>query len=298
MVAIMNTKLKTKLVSAILLIAIVLTIPVSAFAQDGSVSADNAPHLTSISFKNATLDQEFNPSISNYTITLDDPNVAPTLKEYTIDGDADIFITYDLDSAGRQSGIKATLKFSNISIDYKFVYSNPPATQISSNNNLAYVGSNLCEVYPELNKKDTSYTIYIPSDLMEIELSVATEDPNAICKVPGTIKLNDAKEISLPPITVVASDSSTKTYNFKVERLDMTMEQMKENPDSRAVIKAQITHEKAQVLIIVGAVILGLIALVIFTIFAKRLTVKVYDEDEKSFFDMPELEEKSENEEE
>ncbi len=292
----MNTKIKTKIVNSILILAILLTIPVSAFAQDGAVITDNAPHLTSISFKNATLDQEFDPSTSVYTITLDDPNVAPTLKEYTIDGNADIFITYDLDSAGRQSGIKATLRFSNISIDYKFVYSNPPVTQITSNNNLAYVGCNLCEVYPELNKKDTSYTIYIPSDLTEIELSVATEDPNAICKVPGAMKLNDAKEIALPPITVVASDSSTKTYNFKVERLDLTMEEIKASPaDSKTIVKAQISQEKTEALIITGAVILGLIALVIFIVFAKKLTIKVYDIDEKSFFDTQDLETENKN---
>ena len=277
------TKIKSKIISLIFVLTILLSLPTSIYAQEETTS--QVPTLTSISFKNASLDQEFNPNISEYTITLDDPSVAPTLKENTIDGNAKLFITYEVDSVGKQTGIKATLKYSNISIDYKFMYSNPPKSELSSNNNLGFIDFELCEVYPKLNDKDTNYKLYIPSDLNELKISAATQDPNATCKVPSTIKLNDSQTPTIK-IDVTATNSSKKTYTFKLERLDITCEEIKSLPDSQSLAKDKITNEKLELLLILGAFVLGVIALIVFIVIAKKLTVKVYDEDENDFFDI------------
>ena len=192
---------------------------------------------------------------------------------------------YILNAAGKQTGIKATLRYSNISIDYQFKYSNPPASEITTNKNLGYIECELCEIYPKLNDKETDYTLYIPKDLNEINLSVGTQDPNATCKVPGTLKLNENQNPTIK-LQVFAADSSVKIYSLKIERLDLTCDEVRALPDSESIISNKITSERLENIIIAGCVILGILILVLFVVFAKKLTVRVYDEDEKDYFDV------------
>ena len=85
-----------KKVANIVVFLLCLLIPISAFAEsEKSVS----PSLTSIEFNNAVINTEFSKDVFEYTITLTDPSITPTLKSYKIDGRANIFITYEQDEA-------------------------------------------------------------------------------------------------------------------------------------------------------------------------------------------------------
>ena len=281
--------LMKKTLTLILAIVLVLTMPVCAFANSNNVVVSSqAPVLNSISFKNADIQGVFDPYVYEYGITLADPSVTPTLDDYEINGDANIFVTYKTDLAGRQTGVIATLKFANGTVTYTFNYLNTASSTVNSNNNLAMVACELCEVYPALNQTDTKYTLYIPNDLTEINLSVATEDVGAHCSVPGTITIGDEKELDIP-LTVIASDSTAKSYTFSVKRLDKTCQEVRDEmaqDDFTSLVEKQLTVQKTETAIIAGCAVGGLILLAILIKVVKRLTVKVSDSDESEFFEI------------
>lgn len=289
-----------KTLSFILALMIILTLPVCAFANSSNVVVSSqAPVLNSISFKNAEIDGVFDPYVYEYGVTLADPSVTPTLNAYEINGDANIFVTYNTDLAGRQTGIIATLKFANGTVIYKFNYLNPASSTVNSNNRLAMVACELCEVYPALNATDTKYTLYIPSDLTEINLSVATEDIGAHCDVPGTITIGDEQELEIPLI-VIASDSTVKNYTFSVKRLNKTCQEVRDEmaqEDFTSLVEKQMTVQKTETAIVIGCAVGGIILLAILIKVVKRLTVKVSDVDESEFFEIV-ADQQKENEEE
>ncbi|MDE6506048.1 MAG: hypothetical protein K2K71_02155, partial [Eubacterium sp.] len=59
------------------------------------VPLTSVPYLETIAFNNAEIDGGFQKNKTLYTITLDESSVSPTLKSYDINGDADIFVTYN-----------------------------------------------------------------------------------------------------------------------------------------------------------------------------------------------------------
>lgn len=280
--------LMKKTLTFILTMVLVLTMPICAFANSNNVVVSSqAPMLNSISFKNATIEGEFNPYTYEYGVTLADPSVTPTLNNYEINGEANIFVTYKTDLAGRQTGIIATLKFANGSVIYTFNYLNSATSTVNSNNNLAMVACELCEVYPALNPADTKYTLYIPSDLTEINLTVATEDVGAHCAVPGTITIGEEKELDIP-LTVIASDSTAKAYTFSVKRLDKTCQEVRDEmaqDDFTSLVEKQMTVQKTETAIVIGCAVGGIILLAILIKLVKRLTVKVSDVDDVAFFE-------------
>lgn len=289
--------LMKKTLNFILSLILAMALPLCAWANSNNVVVSSqAPVLNSISFKNATIEGEFNSHTYEYGVTLADPTVTPTLNDYQISGDANLFVTYKTDLTGRQTGIIATLKFANGSVIYTFNYLNSATDTVNSNNNLAMVACELCEVYPALNDTDTKYTLYIPSDLTEINLTVATEDIGAHCAVPGTITIGDQQELEIP-LTVIASDSTAKTYTFSVERLDKTCEEVRQEmaqPDFTSLVEKQMSVQKTGAAIVIGCAVVGIILLAILIKVVKRLTVKVSDIDETEFFDI--LVEKTEEE--
>ncbi len=292
--------LMKKTLSFILTLMLVLTMPICVFANSNNVVVSSeAPVLNSISFKNADIDGAFDPYVYEYGVTLADPSVTPTLNTYEINGDANIFVTYKTDLAGRQTAIIATLKFANGSVIYTFNYLNPASSTVNSNNRLAMVACELCEVYPALNPTDTKYTLFIPSDLTEINLSVATEDVGAHCTVPGTITIGDKQELEIP-LTVIASDSTVKNYIFSVKRLDKTCDEVREEmaqEDFTSLVEKQITVQKTETAIVIGCAIGGIILLAILIKVVKRLTVKVSDADESEFFEILATEQEESDEE-
>ena len=68
----------------VLLLCFVLT-AFTAYAQDGVQTvpdeAEPVPVLTSVSFNNARINEKFSPYTNEYTLTLDNPEISPTLKD-------------------------------------------------------------------------------------------------------------------------------------------------------------------------------------------------------------------------
>lgn len=270
--------------SLIMLIAVF--IPTSAMAEDIVSSPADTPSLTSISFKNAYIQEEFSPYAYEYSIVLENPQVTPTLENYSINGNADIFITYNTDEAKHQTGISVTLQFDNGSVIYTFNYANAAAYEKSSNNLLDSVKCNLGEVYPALNDKDTDYKLYIPSDLTEITLTAVTQEVSAVCEVPGTMTLNTDQEPTVS-ITVTASNGDTRIYNFKVKRLkkdsNEIMAEMAE-PGFKSIVDGELFYQRPVFAISIISVSGGLVLLSLFIAIAKRITIKVEDKEEIEFF--------------
>ena len=261
-----------------------ILIPLSAFAKD---SKDSVPSLDSVSFNNAKINEEFKKDVFEYTLTLDNPAETPTLKSYKINGKANIFVTYDHNDSKQQTGISVTLEYENGSVYYKFAYSNTDENQSSSNNLLADVQCRLGEVYPKINDSDKDYKLYIPSDLTDINLTVITQDTSARFDIPKTIIISAEQE---PTITldVFAQNGEKRTYSFKVTRLKKScaeIEKEMNSPDFNSIVEGELFWQKPSFRIGIICTAAGLILILLFTKIAKRLTVKVEDEEEISFFE-------------
>lgn len=271
------------------IIAIMMLIPTIALAED-------VPALKSISFTNAKIDEKFSPDVYEYGITLDDPNVTPTIEKYSIDGKGEIFVTYNTDEAKHQNGIAVTLEYENGTVIYTFNYSNQTKLKPNANNNLALLDCHLGEVYPVLNEDTTDYKLYIPSDMTEIRLTAITDDTSAICEVPSSIKLNADQEPTIT-VTVTASDATTKVYSFRVKRLDKTMAEVEKEmaqPEFTSLVQGELFYQKPEFVIILCSVAGGIILLAVLIILSKRMTVKISDDDEVEFFSTLQEEDDSE----
>ena len=273
-----------KKTARILIFVFCLLIPISAFAKNESVSS---PALSAIEFNNAVINEDFSQDVFEYTITLDDPTVTPTLKSYKINGSANIFITYEQDETRHQTGIIVTLEFDNGSVYYTFRYSNPVSIEKSSNNLLADARCRLGEVYPKINDSDRNYRLYIPSDLTEINLSVAAQDTGATYDLPKSLKVSPDQEPTIM-LDVFASNGEKRTYSFEVKRLNKNCSQVEKemaSPDFESLVKGEFFYQKPAFKIGITCAIAGILLIFVFIKIAKRLTIKVEDNDELNFFD-------------
>lgn len=182
-------------------------------ASAAETPLQNAPYLESITLSNAQIDGGFNPNETYFTVTLDNPAESAVLESYTVNGDANVFATYDYDDANHQTGLVVTLTFANGSVIYTFEYSNPQSYSINSNANLAGLNCEYSEVQPQINASDTSYKLYIPYDLTELTITPVTEDINAYA-APIPLTLREGQETEIP-ITITASDGSTKNTHLR-----------------------------------------------------------------------------------
>lgn len=280
---------KAKCILSMLLLLCVFLFPTSpsAFAES-TTNPTQPPMLTSISFKNAEIEGNFNPQIYDYTLRLVDSTVTPTLKSYKTNKNADVFVTYKTDETKHTTGIDVTLGYENGSVIYTFNFPFAQTENVNSNNLLSAVDCKYGEVYPEINENDTDYKLYIPSDLTQITLSAATQDVSAYCEVPGTITLNTDQE---PTITLIvtASDGSTREYALKVKRLNKTCDEVKyemAQPGFTSIVEGELYYQKPEFFIAVVSAVAGTAMLIIFIFTTKRLTRKVQDADEEEFFDM------------
>jgi hypothetical protein len=277
---------KTITILSSLMLLFSVFVPQTVMAEEVLNTPMAAPTLTSISFKNAQIDEEFSPTAHEYALVLDDPEITPTLENYTISGSAEIFVTYITDDSKHQTGIKVTLEYESGSVYYLFNYKNATAYAPSDNNYLESVECDLGEVYPAINDKDTDYKLYIPSDLTEITLTAITQELTSVCEVPGTITLNANQEPTLA-ITVTSSNGDTRIYNFKVKRLNKNTDEVKAlmaEPDFKSIVQGELFYQKPTFIILIISVAAGLVLLLMFIKIAKRLTVRVDDEDEVDFF--------------
>ena len=249
------------------------------------VPLKNVPYLETIDFNNAEIDGGFQKNKTLYTITLDEPSVSPTLKNYVINGDADIFVTYNYDGLNHQTGVIVTLAFESGSVIYTFNYSNVMEFTVSDNANLSALDCEYGEVQPSINMVETSYKLYIPYDLTVLNITPVTEDINAHCD-PLSIEINRDQEPELS-FTVSASDGTTKNYRFKVRRVEKSMAEIKaekSRPDFISFVEGELFYERPVFLISAGAVCGGLLIILVLAIITKRITVNPYDRDEKEFY--------------
>lgn len=269
-------------ISVILMCAVCI---ISLMVPLQSVAADHTPSLKSVSFKNAVINENYNPDIQDYTVTLKDNQVSPTLESYEISGNAQLFINYIYDDANHQKGITATLQYDKGSMIYNFVYSNPAVSSESSDNLLSSIICTYGELSPQLNNEDTAYKLYIPSDLTQIVITPVTRDINAYCP-PVELILDNAQE---PTITLYsnAADGSKREYSLDIKRVDKTLAQVKEemaSPDFTSFVDGTRIYQRPEFIVTVCAVAGGIAVIWILFAVTKRIAVNPYDKDEKPFY--------------
>lgn len=248
-------------------------------------SAENAPVLKSISFENAEIDGAFSPDITGYTVTLSDNSKTPQLESYDIDGDGELFVTYSYDDVGTQIGIVATLNYESGSTIYTFSYSNPVSAPKSSDNYLKDIYFNCGEISPAVNNEDIKYTVYIPKDLTELTITPVTSDTNASCP---PLQLNLTEE-QTPELTLKckASDGSEREYYLKIERVNKTTEQVKEEmsqPGYTTFVEKTKVYETTEFFIIALCVAVGLLVVIILRRIMVSISANPYDKNEKPFY--------------
>ncbi len=266
------------------LIFIMFVVPFTAFAGDNEKI--EAPTLEYVEFNNASIVGEFSPSLFEYRIMLDESGKTPTLAKYSITQGANIIFTDSF--SGTAKGINIEVKKNNVSSNYFFEYIYPDSLEVDrSNNYLKELGCELGEVYPALNQKDTSYSLYIPSDMTELKISAVAESVGAVCEVPGLIKLNSGQAPDIK-VNVRAVDSSVRVYTFSIKRLDKTSQEILdelEDDDLFALVENEIFHKRPEFKIIVLSVVGGLLILAVFVSVLKRIAIRPNDDDEVDFFD-------------
>ena len=138
---------------------------------------------------------------------------------------------------------------------------------------------------PEINGEVTVYKLYVPSDLTEIHITPVTQDINATATaMPVTLREGQETEIS---VTVTASDGNTKKYTFEVTRVNKTVEEVKAEmaaPGYVSFVEGERFYEQPVFAVTAGAVVGGLIVILIIAAIVKRVAANPYDEDEKDFY--------------
>lgn len=266
--------------------AFVTFVPFCALAKDDTKTVE-APSLKSISFNGATIVESFSPLRFEYQIKLDDSNVSPTLEKYEISSGAEIFVTKTTDTAGHQNGVNVEVKNANVSANYAFFYVFDKPQKITSNCYLASFECVLGEVYPSLNENDTNYTLYVPNDLTELQLSAMAQDASAVCVSPDTIKLNSDQNPEIN-VAVTASDTTRRDYYFQVKRVDKTCEEVKEEMSKEgytSFIKGELFYQRPEFKICVISIASGLLLVLLIWLAIKHVAIKVEDADEFEFFD-------------
>lgn len=273
-------RLITIFLSAIMLMCtlMALTMPVLAATSD-------QPSLVAVSFKNAKIDKAFDENVQEYTITLDDNTVSPTLERYGVRGEADIFINYTYDETNHQTGLTVTLQYNAGSRIYNFSYSNPPVYAISDNNYLSAIYSPYGVLSPALNEEDTAYKLYIPSDLTTLAITPVTSDINAYCApVELTLSPEQAPKITL---TCISSDGGRRSYSLDIKRVDKTTEQViyeMQQPDYKSFVEGTRLFERPEFIISVTCISGGILLIMLLLKVTRRIAVNPYDKDEKPFY--------------
>jgi hypothetical protein len=252
-------------------------VPISVYAKE--------PQLTEISFKNAVIDGGFDSETNNYTVTLDDNSVPASLEAYTLQGECELFVSYNYDDSNHQTGMTATVQYPTGSTIYTFDYSNPPKYDINSNNLLSDIKCNYGELATEITDSTTTCKLYIPMDLTNIVITPITQDINAYCSSID-LTLNEGQEVDIP-VVCIASDSSRKEYLIKIKRVNKTVAQVKEEmaqEDYVSFIEGTRFYEKTEFAVVVCAVCFGIIFIGILYLITKRIALVPYDKEEKPFY--------------
>lgn len=294
----MRRKTTAFIMPFLLVIMLLTALPFQAFSADRTVSGPKSktvqtavlseqetPKLISISFKNAVIDQNFSSDIMNYTITLEDNTLSPSLEDYSIKGDCELFVSYIYDDANKQTGILAKIEYATGSTIYTFTYSNPAEYDINSNNRLSAIDCIYGELSPEISKNENTYRLYIPQDLTNLVITPVAEDINAHC-APIELTLSVGQEVDIP-IICTASDGSIREYCIKLKRVDKSLAQVKEEIESGEFIsltEGTRFYENEEFLVIISSVAGGILVILLLYKITKRVAVSTYDKDEKPFY--------------
>ncbi|MCD7723790.1 MAG: cadherin-like beta sandwich domain-containing protein [Clostridiales bacterium] len=255
----------------------------NALAAEAPIS--DAPYLTAITFENAEIDGGFDSGETVFDLTLTDNTKSPSIKSFEINGQANLLINYIYDISNHQTGISVTLQFDSGSIIYTFNYTNAESYSAGSNANLAGLSCEYAEIVPEINSSDTSYKLYIPYDLTELNLTPVTEDINAYC-APQSIILAEGQETTLK-FTVTAPNGDTKVYEFSVKRVEKTLEEVKlemESDDYTSFVKGEMFYQKPEFYITVPVVAAGAAVIIVLFALTRRLMINPYDSEEPEFY--------------
>ena len=271
-------------------IMLAILLMLCTFSPLSALSAERvkAPSLENITFNNATVDQKFSSDVFDYTITLTNPALTPTLKSYKLSGSANIFVNYSVDDAKHQNGIIVTIEHNSGASYYNFRYSNAMTYVNSDNNYLLDVNCSIGEVYPKINQKSTEYKLYVPSDITEIKLLAVTQEVSALAEVPSTVTIS-AEQEPVIPITVTAANGDVRSYSFRVKRLKKSTEEVlaeMAKPDFKSIVYGELFYQKPAFAVGVIVSAGGIILLIVFIITAKKTMIKVGDSEEKDFFEI------------
>lgn len=277
--------IKKAIAPIIIFTAIIASNILPVYAAD----VPDVPVLTSISFSNAEIDGKFSPETYSYYLNLDDSGVAPAIASYKPEN-LKVTAVYNYDETHHPTGITVTVSnYDSIQYStYFFNYSNLDKYEINGNNLIRSISCENCELSPAINNEDTEYTLYIPSDMTEIKLSVVAQDINAYCSYGGTITCAQGQELSVP-ITVTASDGSQKQYKVNIVRLNKTISQVKEEmskSDFKSLVDGEKFYQKNSFKVAIASSIGGIILIAILVAVTKRITVKISDNDELEFFEI------------
>lgn len=270
-----------KISMLIFLILCMLLTGVTVYGAD----TQQQPELESIKFKNAEIDGSFSPDIMEYGLKLQNTAAPATLESYKISGDADLFVTYDYDNTNHQTGLTVTLEYEWGSTIYNFRYLNAAEYDRNSDNLLSQIYCTYGELSPKLNDEDTSYNLYIPSDLTELTITPVTDDIHAYC-APIELTLSESQT---PDITLccTASDGSEREYLLEIKRVDKTTAQVAEEmaqPGFTSFVDGTRFYQKPEFLITAGTIAGGIIIIAALFVITKKIAVNPYDKEEKPFF--------------
>ena len=118
--------------------------------------AAQAPVLERIAFSGATIVGQFKSDVYQYQLVLDNAAVSPKLKSYKVQGEGNLFVTYDTDSTNHQTAVVVTLSYDTGSAKYTFTYKNAAAYVKNSENHLDSITCTLGELVPEMTIPLTS----------------------------------------------------------------------------------------------------------------------------------------------
>lgn len=250
-----------------------------------SALAAQVPVLQSIAFSGGTIVGQFKSDVYQYQMVLDNAAVSPKLKSYAVQGEGNLFVTYETDDTNHQTAVVVTLSYDTGSAKYTFTYSNAGNFVKNGENHLDSITCTLGELVPAMNEDDTTYKLYIPSDLTALMLTPVTKDINAYC-APVEMTLAPEQEIDLT-LPVTASDGQMRTYVIKVRRVDKTVAQVREEmarEDYTSFVDGTRFYQQMPFRVIAVAGAGGIGVLLVLLLFHARRTARVTDPEEPPFY--------------
>lgn len=271
--------------AAVLAVVFISLLP--CFCAHGAPAAqtEQEPYLESISFDGGTINEPFSAERYSYTFTLSQPGERPLLKSYSITAGR-LYITYESNEAGVETGVVATVETQDARRVYRFLYSNLDDIVENSDTSLASIEFNCAYLADDIYEDMPRYRLYIPADLTVLNIYPVANDENAVCSGPFefTLELDQSPSVN---ITVTASDKTTRTYTFQTIRVTLNQaqfEQCLENGDVDTILASRPFFSQPGVRIALGAGIFGLVVLLIAVPVCRRVLLRTEPPDDIAFF--------------